>query len=181
MFLTLTLLLILTLQGIPCSVWGQRYLVRAPSDWRHGGPGNEVRWRLHLGLQELRWRCTIRLSGSRLVRLTRGPYNSKTNLKCSNMAFQYQILLTFWHCTQSICLKQLKSFRLPNIDKIYVTHIPKIHTYFTIAFFHHHPQKTFAWMRHPTRICSSSFTFQLQIVQGWMTNEWSVKITLEIS
>lgn len=57
----------LSFQGIPSSVRGQRNLVRAPSDRRHGGPGHEVRRRLHLGLQELRRRRAVGLCGARLV------------------------------------------------------------------------------------------------------------------
>lgn len=61
----------LCVQGIPCSVWGQRHLVWAPSHRRHGGPGHEIWGRLYLGLQELRWRRAVWLCGTRLGQSTR--------------------------------------------------------------------------------------------------------------
>jgi len=63
--------LLACVQGIPGQVRGQGHLVRAPSDRRHGGPGHEIRGRLHLGLQELRRGRSVGLCGTRSVRATR--------------------------------------------------------------------------------------------------------------
>lgn len=96
---------LLCVQGIPCSVWGQRHLVWAPSHRWHGGPGHEIWGRLYLGLQELRWRCAIWLCGTRLgetthfySKLTIPDNLTLAKLHCTKNIHETIFLLLMWFC-----------------------------------------------------------------------------------